>query len=199
MAHIILYDIRLPGDPELIWSPNTSKTRYALNYKGIPYKVIWLTYPEVRSEIPKITKSDRAPTVPVIVDLLHGDKVIQDSWKIAKYLEEAYPNTPSLFNSNAGVHLFFHNYLTDNLLWVIVRLTVLSLMDKTDEDKDYFRRTREDFLGMTLEEYAGDEEGNGKQMTAYLEPIGKVFKVYPYISGTQGKGEKMTTMILINP
>ena len=29
------------------------------------------------------SKSDEPPTVPVIVDALHGNKVVQESWEIA--------------------------------------------------------------------------------------------------------------------
>ena len=37
--------------------------------------------------------------VPVLVD---GDNVVSDSWEIACYLEETYPEGPSLFGSELG-------------------------------------------------------------------------------------------------
>lgn len=52
------------------------------------------------------SKSDKKPTVPVIEDLANINKAIQDSWGIALYLEEVYPDTPSLFHGNVGVHKF---------------------------------------------------------------------------------------------
>ena len=33
MTHIIFYDLELDGIPGKVWSPNTCKTRFALNFK----------------------------------------------------------------------------------------------------------------------------------------------------------------------
>jgi glutathione S-transferase len=38
-------------------------------------------------------------TVPVLVD---GETVVADSWRIANYLEDDYPDRPSLFGGDAG-------------------------------------------------------------------------------------------------
>ncbi|KAI9498661.1 glutathione S-transferase [Zychaea mexicana] len=185
---IVLYDLKLVDAPGLIWSPNTCKTRYALNYKGIPYKTVWLTYPEVHSEIPKLTKKDGRPTVPVIVDLLHDSTVVQDSWEIVKYLEEVYPDTPKLFNTNSiGAHLFFQDYCTQKLLFAVVfRLVLSNMIDLAGEHKEWFIKTREAFLGMSIKEFIGDDPTvHAKALTQNLEPIGKILKTYPYISGQQ--------------
>ena len=34
--------------------------------------------------------------------LVNGEKVISDSWEIAKYLEKTYPDEPSLFGGEGG-------------------------------------------------------------------------------------------------
>jgi hypothetical protein len=41
--------------------------------------------------------------VPVIVDANQDGKWVNDSWAIAKYLEETYPDQPSLFGGPQGV------------------------------------------------------------------------------------------------
>ena len=43
--------------------------------------------------------------VPVIIDKNADGKWVNDSWAIAKYLESAYPDRPSLFGGPAGQHL----------------------------------------------------------------------------------------------
>ncbi|KAI9498662.1 hypothetical protein BDB00DRAFT_396180 [Zychaea mexicana] len=184
MAHIILYDVELTT-PNEIWSPNTCKTRYALNYKGIPYKTVWLKFPEIGEEIPKITKSKERPTVPVIVDVLHGNKVVQESWEIAKYLEEAYPDTPSLFHGNIGAHFFMHEYCTRRLLPKIFKLNVLTVMKKAGEHGAWFRQTREKIFKMPLEKFVGDESQHAKAITENLDALGRVLKTYPYLTGQQ--------------
>ncbi len=40
--------------------------------------------------------------VPVIVDGNKDGKWVNDSWAIAKYLEETYPDRPSLFDGPEG-------------------------------------------------------------------------------------------------
>ncbi|KAI9258967.1 hypothetical protein BDA99DRAFT_514632 [Phascolomyces articulosus] len=185
MSHqIILYDLEL-SSPKEFWSPNTCKTRFALNYKGIPYKTVWLKFPEVRQEIPKLTKSKAHPTVPIIVDIRNGNKVVQESWEIAKYLEEAYPDTPSLFNGNIGAHFFLHEYCSRRLLAKIFKLNVLTIAQKAGEYTQWFRETREQLFKMSLEKFVGDESVHAKAITENLDALGRVLKVYPYLTGNQ--------------
>ena len=50
--------------------------------------------------------------VPVIIDPNNGGKWVNDSWAIAKYLEAAYPDRPSLFGGSAGaVLLACHSHM----------------------------------------------------------------------------------------
>ena len=65
---IVFYDIPGNAHSHKAWSPNTQKTRcallsrlrdvkvisersdlfsYSLNYKGIPYKTVWVEYPDI--------------------------------------------------------------------------------------------------------------------------------------------------------
>ncbi|KAJ7483558.1 hypothetical protein FB451DRAFT_1234964 [Mycena latifolia] len=72
---IVFYDI--PSTlPNKCWSPNTWKTRYALNFKGIPYKTSWVEYPDIEplsrevGAAPTRNKPDGRPhyTLPMIHD-----------------------------------------------------------------------------------------------------------------------------------
>ncbi|KAF6754986.1 hypothetical protein DFP72DRAFT_898179 [Ephemerocybe angulata] len=102
---ITLFDI--PSTlPVNAWSVNTWKTRFTLNYKGIPYKTEWVEYPDIAAVLqkdnigPTDTKRDGTPyySLPAILDVddTTGEikAALADSLPIAAYLEKAYPDTP---------------------------------------------------------------------------------------------------------
>ncbi|KAM6489551.1 hypothetical protein JOM56_014970 [Amanita muscaria] len=99
-SKLIFYDVKAKK-AGFSWSPNTWKTRFTLNYKGIPYETVWLEYPEIQAKSkelgvgPTKTKADGSPvyTVPIIWDPA-TKTAVSDSYTIAKYLDAAYPNTP---------------------------------------------------------------------------------------------------------
>ncbi|KAI0682851.1 hypothetical protein BC835DRAFT_807562, partial [Cytidiella melzeri] len=79
---IIFYDID-SSKPGRAWSPNTWRTRYALNYKGIPYRTEWVEYPDIEPLCKKIGGSATAKkedgrdhyTLPMIYDPSTGEVV----------------------------------------------------------------------------------------------------------------------------
>ncbi|KAL0574282.1 hypothetical protein V5O48_007672 [Marasmius crinis-equi] len=84
-------------------SPFVRAIRFALNYKKIPYTVIDLGMQEVEQTAksigapPTMGFSTGSPryTVPMIHDSTTG-KAISESFNIAEYLDEAYPDTPRI-------------------------------------------------------------------------------------------------------
>lgn len=123
--------------------------------------------------------------MPIIVDK-RNDKAVQDSWEIAKYLEEAYPDHPSVFNGNQGVHKFFHDYCDQNVMVPVFKMCLISLYNSCGEFKDYFRTDREITFKMTLEELAGQAEDHIPALKEGLLPIHQLLQTYPYITGDQG-------------
>ncbi|GAW07250.1 glutathione S-transferase [Lentinula edodes] len=100
---IVFYDIPL-AEPNICWSPNTWKTRYSLNFKGLAYRTEWIEYPDIEALCIKIgaaptdVKADGTTpeyTLPVIFDP-STNKAISDSFNIAQYLDTTYPDTPRL-------------------------------------------------------------------------------------------------------
>ncbi|KAF8507359.1 hypothetical protein JB92DRAFT_2961196, partial [Gautieria morchelliformis] len=128
---ITLYDV--PSDfSGKAWSPNGSE-QYALNYKGVPYKTVWIEYPEIEPTMRSIgaapTKKnpDGSPwyTILVIVDSSRtatsgGPTVVSDSFHIAEYLDETYstPSTGPLFppGTKALQQLFYDHFFKYVLL-----------------------------------------------------------------------------------
>ncbi|KAJ3526218.1 hypothetical protein NMY22_g10251 [Coprinellus aureogranulatus] len=73
---ITLFDVT-SSLPDKAWNATTWKTRFSLNYKGLPYKTEWLEYPEIAPVLqkhgipPYKLKPDGTPhyTVPAILDV----------------------------------------------------------------------------------------------------------------------------------
>src|SRR6516165_8224965 len=111
----------------------------------------------------RFTEKDRLPQpnagrVPVIVD---GERVVHDSTAIADYLEERYPARPSLFGGASGRALtrFVQNWTETVLQTGLIRLVVLDIHRHcAPQDQAYFRRSREERFGATLEDIVRDRD-----------------------------------------
>ncbi|KAI0720557.1 hypothetical protein C8T65DRAFT_735887 [Cerioporus squamosus] len=157
---IVFYDI--PGVVNA-WSRHTWKTRYALNLKGIPYKTVWVEYPDIEALCKKIGASaadkrkDGTPlyTLPVIYDP-HTKSVVSDSGAITRYLDDTYPNTPRLIPEEADALMSaFEDAIyavipDDDYVPIIIPAAFSNLRPAS---QPYFRETREKRLGK-LEELA---------------------------------------------
>ncbi|BGP14343.1 hypothetical protein JCM10213_004470 [Rhodosporidiobolus nylandii] len=92
----IFYDlVGVHGGP--FFSPNTWKVRLSLLHKGIDFEERELTYLELKEFGPKM--GVERPMIPFLE--LPDGKFIWDSWKIAEWLDENYPDKPSLFLPDA--------------------------------------------------------------------------------------------------
>ncbi|KAI0766382.1 hypothetical protein BD413DRAFT_636143 [Trametes elegans] len=160
---IVFYDI--PGETTDIkaWSPNTWKTRYSLNVKGIPYKTVWVEYPDIESVLRKIgaapsaKNDDGSPlyTLPAILDPNTGT-ALTESAAIARYLDRTYPDAPRLLPAetdalHAAFNVGFRSVLLDDLCPITIPATADILPPRSAA---YFRATREVAFGAKLTELA---------------------------------------------
>src|SRR3954462_7705894 len=76
------------------FSPFCWRTRMALAHKGLSAETIPWCFTEKDAIAPH--GSEKVPV------LLAGDRSIVDSWTIANYLEDTYPDRPSLFGGEGG-------------------------------------------------------------------------------------------------
>ena len=177
MMTITLYD--LAGEnSETRFSPHCWKTRLALLHKGLPMRTVPVRF----TEKDKIEFSGQ-PLVPVLMD---AGKTIVDSWEIACYLEKAYPDTPSLFNDEAGKALAqsINEWASNDLSKYVRPLVVMDVYNLIgDEDKQYFRQSREAKLGKTLEEFCSDQAGAIQGLRAELEKVRELLAMQPYLGG----------------
>ena len=123
-------------------------------------------------------------TVPVIRD---GDKVVADSFAIALYLDEAYPDRPTLFGGEGGKAMarFIERWsqLTVHPLSRRRRAAWTSTTGWTPPDQAYFRESRETRFGKRLEEVAAGRDGGLAAFRASLEPLRSMLTYQPFIGG----------------
>jgi glutathione S-transferase len=178
MRQRLLYD--LAGEDETIrFSPYCWRTTLALAHKNIRFESV----PWHFTDKDAIAFSNQGK-VPVLVD---GETVISDSQEIAEYLETAYPNEASLFGDAATRALigFVKAWTEDVLHPAIVPLVVGDIWALIDpKDKDYFRETRERYLGRKLEDFLPQRETYLAAFKKALTPLRRTLKRQSFVAGT---------------
>jgi glutathione S-transferase len=174
---IEMYDLA-GANADLRFSPYCWRARMALAHKGLEVKTIPWRFTE--KDVIAFSEQDR---VPVIRD---GDRVVSDSWAIAEYLEDTYPDRPSLFGGEGGkAHARFINVWADVVMVPgIARLIVRELLNVIDpKDRAYFRESREKRFGATLEQV---QQGREKRLPAFqasLMPVRIILSMQPWLGG----------------
>jgi glutathione S-transferase len=166
------------ADPALRFSPYCWRTRMALAHKGLSVETIPWRFTEKAA----LAFSGQG-RVPVIRD---GERVVSDSWAIAEYLEDHYPDRPSLFGGTTGrAHARFINAWVDGvMLGGIARLIVRDLLDVVaPQDRAYFRESREARFGMTLEAVQQGRETRAADFRASLVPVRTVLGKQAWLGG----------------
>ena len=160
------------------FSPFCWRTKLALAHKGLEFETIPWRY----ADKPKIAFAG-AERVPVIVD---GERPVADSWKIAEYLEDHYPERPSLFGGagGRGAARFVNSWADTVLNGALSRLLVVDILNHLEPgDRAYFRESREKRFGMTLEAFAADSERHLGALRKALEPLRVTLAGQPFIGG----------------
>ena len=174
---LVLYELA-GADPALRFSPHCWKTRMALAHKGLEAeRRPW------RFTDKEMTAFSGQGLVPVLVD---DGKAVTDSWKIALYLEEAYPERPTLFGGEAAVPLtrFVNVWADSTLVPAIARLCVMDILACAHpKDHDYFRSSREQRFGTTLEALCADQAGRTAELRQALTPLRLILQERPFVCG----------------
>jgi len=175
---ILLYELA-GSDSARPFSPHCWKAVMALAHKGLDFQRTAAPF----TAIPAI-EDGASKLVPVIRD---GDRIVSDSFAIAVYLEETYPDRPSLFGGPGGMATarFVERWTQIGLHPYLGRAAVLDIHKMlAPVDQAYFRKSREERYGQTLEEVcAGREEGLAG-FRAALEPLRSMLGYQPFIGGS---------------
>jgi len=167
---IILYDT--PSKDNVCWSPNTWKARLALAYKAAPFATEWVQYPDIKPTFPHLSTPEK-PVVTLPIIKTEKGALVTDSWDIAEYLEAHFPGERPLFKGGKEPHYFFQKYVET----VVLSSLKYILLPKTPDilapvSAEYFRRTRREWYGVSLEEWAAqDQKPYFEDLRKALTPI----------------------------
>ena len=165
------------ADSERRFSPYCWRIRLALAHKGLEVETIPWRFTEKAA----LASSGQA-RVPVLVD---GDSWVADSWMIANYLEDRFPDRPSLFGGAQGRALSrLHSVLGDTIVGGVAPFVVLDVLNHLDaRDKAHFRDSREQRFGVTLEALVADREARLPAFRKNLVALRATLKTQPFFAG----------------
>lgn len=145
-------------------------------------KVQFASRPTRLCEIPFVTGGGykTVPTVKI------NDLEINDSWKIALYLEKTFSDRESLFGGDAGYSLarFIDSWVVSVVqpaLFPIIAADTYQCLD--EESKDYFRESREERLGCSLESAQTNREEGVHAFRRLLHPLRMTIRSQPFLGG----------------
>jgi glutathione S-transferase len=174
---IVMYDLA-GADPELRFSPYCWRIKMALAHKGLALE----TRPWRFTEKAVIAPGGLG-RVPTIID---NGKWLADSWAIANYLEDTYADRPSIFGGAAGRALArFYNDWTDGVLQpAVIRFVLTDIHDViAEKDRAYFRSSREERFGTTLEKVCEGRETRLADFRKSLAPLRATLTAQPFLGG----------------
>jgi glutathione S-transferase len=160
------------------FSPYCWRTRMALAHKGLDAASIPWRFTEKGAIAPH--GSEKVPV------LLHGEQAVVDSWAIANYLEDKYPDRPSLFGGQGGQAIArMLNWWGD--IAVVGGIFPMIVADIPNHlapvDAAYFRQSREARFGKPLEEVVANRDSAVTGFRRSLDPMRLTLKTQPYLGG----------------
>lgn len=156
------------------------RTRLALRHKGLDFDSV-----PVRMSDKAAIAFSGGKTVPIVKD---GEAVVRDSWKIAEYLEDRYPQAPTLFGGDVGrgVTQALNVWVDRVAVLPMLAVIVADVHERVDpQDERYFRESMEKVLKMTLEEARTKRDAALQQLAKTVEPMQALLKRQPWVAGAR--------------
>jgi glutathione S-transferase len=160
-------------------SPFSWRIRYAFAHKGVTPEFRHVRFADVET----IRALSGQHFVPIVTD---GDRVVHDSWNIACYLEERFPDRPSLFQGSGGRGLArLVNHWSDVTLGAAIRRLIAAdfILCLDAGDRAYYRSSREAMFGCSLEEHCADRPRWLAEFAAVIAPMERTLAEQPYFTG----------------
>jgi glutathione S-transferase len=175
---IKLFDLQLSTGATI--SPFVWATKYALKHKGFDIEIVPGGFTGIRERTQGF--HDR---VPVIVD---DGRWIKDSWEIAEYLDEKYPERPMLLGGDSMKVL---TKFIDSWIWATAIRPWFScyILDyhnlSLPQDQPYVRESRQTLFlgGRKLEEVQAGREERLPLVPPQLELLRQLLKQTPWLGG----------------
>ncbi|EXJ69249.1 uncharacterized protein A1O5_07285 [Cladophialophora psammophila CBS 110553] len=192
---IILYDLACTKN--VCFSPVVWRIRLMLNYKHIPYRTIFLEFPDIEPTLKGLglVPSESAAgskikyTVPAIQHV-PSNTYMMDSVPIAQFLESTYPDPPIPLTSELG------SEIEAKARAVIGKVFYTSTMPReinilSPRSQEYFRRTREASLGHRLEDLLDPdkEDQSWDAVSDGMRAVGELMQTHkadgPFVLGAR--------------
>jgi glutathione S-transferase len=174
---VTFYDL-CGRDPNLRFSPYCWRARMSLAHKGVHFE----TRPTAFTEIPGI-ENGAFTTVPVIND---NGRIVSDSFDIALFLDERYPDAPPLFTDRSAVAAaqFMDSWAYQHLHAIVTQMVLKDIHDVLgDADQSYFRPSREARFGRPLEQHQTGLDSNTEAFRTALEPLRRTLARHDWLGG----------------
>jgi glutathione S-transferase len=175
---ITLYDLQLASGCTI--SPFVWATKYALRHKGFDIDIVPGGFTGILDRT-----GGRSERLPVIVD---DGRWVLDSWLIAEYLDETYPDRPQLFGHPSVKVLtrFLEGWLWRTAVTPWFSCYIKDYRDLSlPEDQDYVTTSRRAFLGgRSLEEAQAGRENRLPAVPPALEPLRQLLSENRWLGGT---------------
>jgi len=165
------------ADPAVRFSPYCWRIRMACALKGIALETLPWRFTEA-ARLPAGHKS--VPT------LVHPGGAMSESFDIAVWLEEQFPDTPAIMGDALGIaHLRLIAAWTEaQVSAALVRNVVLDIWSAlAPEDQAYFRESRERRFGASLEFVQDGREGRVEAVRTALQPARMALRKGPFLGG----------------
>ncbi|KAK3625472.1 hypothetical protein LTR56_020372 [Elasticomyces elasticus] len=195
-TEVVLYD--LANIKNECFSPVVWRIRMMLNYKNIPYKTVFLEFPDIEPKLkelgidPGVDKSgvQKKYTVPVIHYLPTGEYII-DSTPISQFLESTYAEPSVPLQSDLGTKIEAQGRAVIGTL-LGTAMTPREPNVLSPRAAEFFRRTREAAFGVKhLDELLeGDKEERAwATASGGMKAVGEMLKINqkdgPFVLGAK--------------
>ncbi|MEO1093058.1 MAG: glutathione S-transferase N-terminal domain-containing protein [Pseudomonadota bacterium] len=172
----VLYDLAARDGRR--FSPTCWRVKLALAHKGLAFETVPTAFTAI-SSIHGFSK-----TVPIVE---HDGRWLNESSAIAHDLDDRFPDRPTLFGGAEGRALsaFVESWVEATLHAQLVSFVVKDIHDHLlDEDRDYFRQSREQRFGKSLEAVVADREARLGAFQQSLAPLRLLLARQPFLGGT---------------
>jgi len=186
---LVFYDIA-SGPPLRTFAPNPWKTRFALNFKGVPYQTEWVDMLDISALRETLgvpanrTLPDGTPfhTLPVVKHTANG-KILGDSFEIALYLDNAYPEAPSLFHpSTTGLTAAFNAHIDGTFTKFATLCSQMPFDSRIKDDVTAMFARR--FGVKSWDEIQLNSEQRENMLISFEAALGELAKAYRHTGGT---------------
>ncbi|KAJ5618752.1 hypothetical protein N7510_002736 [Penicillium lagena] len=192
-SEVVLYDLACIRG--VCFSPVVWRIRLMLNYKRIPYRTIFLEFPDIEPTMKALgvvpgessSSSQYKYTVPVIHHI-PSNMYIMESMLIAQFLESTYPDPPVPLTTELGREIISKSR---DVVGPAFRASVMprEIGILSPRAQEYFRRTREASLGCRLEDKLSEEEQSWKAVGDSIGAVVQLMQTHkaegPFVLGAR--------------